>query len=84
MTISLRFYLNSGQVVSKYYSAVGRRFISSAVPNIFLKGHVLVSYGKRLCSHGCLCEFDNQGWYTNKLDFLKATRDFLEEGQRGG
>lgn len=75
----LKFWLENGKMTKKVYRVGGRRFSSSVVPSSFKKSYVKVSYGKKECNFGCICEFYNDGEYANKVDLLKAIRDFLEE-----
>lgn len=75
----LKFWLENGKTAKKIYKASGRRFISKVVPNLFLKGYVFVSYGKKLCNLNCMCEFYNDAEATTKPTLLKLIRDFLEE-----
>lgn len=41
--------------------------------------YIKVSYGKKLCVFGCLCEFYNDGYYDNKEELLQTFRYFEEE-----
>lgn len=75
----LKILLQNGKTTKKVYQVGGRRFISNVVPSSFKKAYVKVSYGKKICSLGCLCEFTNWGMYETRPELLKAIRDFLEE-----
>lgn len=43
------------------------------------KTYLKVSYDKKICNFGCLCEFYNDGWYFNKEDLMWAYRAFDAE-----
>ena len=47
--------------------------------NTPLKCYIKVSYEKKKCIDGCICEFMNDGWYTNKKDFMFAFNAFRKE-----
>ncbi len=79
----LKFWLKNGKITQKYYREHGRRFTSSIVPNSFKKAYVKVSYGRKKCNFGCVCEFANWGTYETRPELLKAIRDFLEEVKNG-
>ncbi len=44
-----------------------------------LKGYLRVSYGKRECNLGCVCNFYNDGEYETKEDLLFALSAFTED-----
>lgn len=44
-----------------------------------LRGYIKVSYGKKICVDGYLCEFYNDGYYDNKEDLLEVFKVFNEE-----
>lgn len=43
------------------------------------KTYLKVSYGKKTCNYGCLCDFYNDGYYDNKEDLLQTFQYFDEE-----
>lgn len=43
------------------------------------KTYIKVSYGKKICVSGCLCEFHNDGYYNNKQDLLEIFKYFDDE-----
>ena len=43
------------------------------------KGYIKVSYGKKICVDGCLCEFYNNGYYETKKELLEIFKYFDEE-----
>jgi len=78
-SILLKLYLENGEM-RKYTSRSYTRRISSFVSHVnFEKAYVKVSYGKKICSYGCLCNFYNDGWYDNKEDLLYMLKAFWEE-----
>lgn len=45
----------------------------------YQKAYVRVSYGKKKCIHGCLCEFHNDGYYTDPKEVKDVIYLFLNE-----
>lgn len=43
------------------------------------KAYLKVSYGKRVCNFGCLCDFYNDGYCNNKKELLDIFEYFDEE-----
>ncbi len=43
------------------------------------KAYLKVSYGKKMCNYGCLCDFYNDGFYDNKEELLDVFKYFDEE-----
>lgn len=82
--IVLKVWLPNGKVIQKVFNHRTRRFTSSAVPRLFQKAYVKVSYGRKECNLGCVCEFANWGIYETRLELLKAIRDFSEGDQGNG
>lgn len=70
---------NSTKPTTRTYKVSKRRFTSRFVPVNFKNAYVKVSYGTKVCSQGCVCEFFNDGEYTTRTEFIKAIKDFLEE-----
>lgn len=76
----------SGRQVQRYETAAYRRFLNqirtinwqSRPINVYLR----VSYGKRECNLGCLCNFYNDGIYSNASDLLLAFYSFVEDYHR--
>lgn len=79
----LKVWLPNGKVIRKVFNHHTRRFTSPAVPKLFKKAHVKVSYVRKECNLGCICEFANWGTYETRPELLKAIRDFLEEAANG-
>lgn len=40
------------------------------------KAYLKVSYGKRICNYGCLCDLYNDGYYDNKEELLQVFEYF--------
>ncbi len=40
------------------------------------KAYLKVSYGKKICISGCLCDFYNDGYYDNKEELLQTFKYF--------
>ncbi len=40
------------------------------------KAYIKVSYGKKMCNYGCLCDFYNDGYCDNKEELLQTFRYF--------
>ena len=55
------------------------RFIQLIRHTSLKKAYVKVSYGKKICNYGCLCEFTNEGWTEDKQTLIKMLRSFLEK-----
>lgn len=74
--ISVTLLLKNGK--RKVYSSTDN--ITRILQNISLrdltKGTVYCSYGKKKCTLGCVCLFDNQGTYTDKKELVNAIRAF--------
>lgn len=49
--------------------------------NVIKKTYLKVSYGKKICNFGCLCDFRNDGCYTNQEELLQAFLYFDEENE---
>lgn len=43
------------------------------------KSYIKVSYGKKVCIDGCLCEFWNDGYYNTKEELLEIIKYFDNE-----
>lgn len=66
--------------IRKYTSNTSpRRIYSQIEANNFQKAYVKVSYGKKKCIDGCMCEFHNDGWYANKQELNQAVKTFWSE-----
>lgn len=78
-TLLLKLYLKNGEI-RKYRSLNYTRRISSIISHTnFKKAYVKVSYGKKVCSYGCFCNFCNDGFYDNKEDLLYMIKVFWKE-----
>lgn len=78
-SVVLKVWLPNEKIIQKVFNHRTRRFTSSGVPKLFKKAYVKVSYGKKECNFGCVCEFANWGTYETRPELLKTIRDFLEE-----
>lgn len=43
------------------------------------RAYIKVSYGKKICNFGCLCDFYNDGYYQSKKELLEIFKYFDEE-----
>lgn len=75
--------IKDGQLVQGVRTHSKRRFLNRIRminwQNNPLKVYLRVSYGKKICSKGCLCSFYNDGWYDNKTDLWQAVSAFTED-----
>lgn len=79
---TLKIYKNSGKVeIIRTHKR--KRFLRNLRTinwqNGIKKIYIKVSYGKRICNYGCLCEFYNDGYYDNKKELLLIFNYFDEE-----
>lgn len=76
---SLKIFNDKGEM-KRYNSNGNSRRISSIISRVnFKKAYIKVSYGKKICILGCLCEFYNDGWYYNNKELLQAFNYFRKE-----
>lgn len=77
LKLVLRLWNKEGKL--KYYQPMYfNRFIQLIRHTSFIKAYAKVSYGKKICNFGCLCEFTNEGEAENKKDLVKMVKYFLE------
>ena len=74
--IHLKLWKKDGVV--SYYSDKTRRIFSRLATQNFLKGKILVKYGKKECNLGCVCEFTNEAMVKNKEEARNMLNYFLE------
>ena len=43
------------------------------------KTYIKVSYGKKICNYGCLCDFYNEAYCNNKEELLEIFKYFDDE-----
>ena len=76
--IYLRLLLKNGKM--KQYTSTDRtrRLLAKSRHVQFKKAYCKVSYGKKECNFGCICEFYNDGWYLSNKELTQAMQMFLE------
>ncbi len=74
--------IKDGQVIQAVRTHSIRRFLNNLRTINWqdggIKTYLRVSYGKKICNFGCLCDFYNDGWYENKKDLWFAFNAFKE------
>jgi len=79
---TLKLYKNNGKV-EIVRTKKKKRFLKiirtinwqNDIKKVYLK----VSYGKRKCIEGCICDFYNDGLYENKGELLQTFKYFDDE-----
>ncbi len=79
---TLKLYKNNGEVETvrtkkkkRFFRILRMIDWQNHIKNAYLK----ISYGKKKCTEGCLCDFYNDGYYANKEDMLETFKYFNEE-----
>lgn len=75
--------IKKGQVVQRVQTHSKRRFYNRIRTINWQKGiekvYLRINYDKKICSHGCLCSFYNDGEYKTKKDLIYALLVFTEK-----
>lgn len=77
--VYVRLTDSKGGTKEYHSNTVINRILSRIRLAQFKKAYVKVSYGKRLCNMNCVCEFYNDGYYTDKKEYLNAVSIFWNE-----
>lgn len=79
---TLKLYKSNGKIES-VRTKKKRRFVrilrTINWQNGIKRAYLKVSYGKKICVKGCLCDFYNDGYYTNKKELLEVFKYFNDE-----
>lgn len=79
---TLKLYKNNGKIEIVRTHKI-KRFLRNIRTinwqNGIKKAYLKVSYGKKICNFGCLCEFYNDGYYDSKKELLEVFKYFDEE-----
>ncbi len=79
MLITLKLTKPDGRIAQYTTHNKINRFYYIARHDKFLKAKIKVSYGKKECSQGCICEFSNEAEVFTKSDLLETIRAFMKE-----
>lgn len=79
---SLKLYKNNGKV-EIVRTRKKKRFLKIIRTinweNVIKKASLKVSYGKKICNYGCLCDFYNDTYCNSKIDLLEMFKYFDDE-----
>ena len=78
-TIYIKLVTPKGKIRKYSSDKSTKRILSHVSHDKFLKAYVKVSYGKKKCLNGCICEFFNDGWYTDPKQTEYAIKTFWRE-----